>query len=63
MPAHPCKVIMEGMRREAAGHEGRVVDADDGVEQYLFKSSVEIRLQNLGTRKKLSIGDHIWLKE
>ena len=54
---------MEGMRREAAGHEGRVVDADDGVEQYLFKSSVEIRLQNLGTRKKLSIGDHIWLKE
>ena len=47
MSADPGEVVMEGVGREAAGHERRVVDAHDGVEQHLLQPNVEVRLQSL----------------
>ena len=47
MSADPGEVVVEGVRREAAWHESRVVDAHDRVEQHLLQTNVEVRLQNL----------------
>ena len=64
MPSDPCEVVVKGVRGEAAGHEGRVVNADYRIEKDLLQPAVEVSFEHLQiVRCKLRSEREIILKK